>query len=63
MRKSHWTQTMQECYDRNCICTGCYQGKLLTSQKKCFVKRAIREYILKFGIPDFVETKKVTNDE
>ena len=59
---NHWTPTMQDCYDRNCICEGCYIIKLMTSQHRCFVKKYIREYIRKHGLPDHIQTKKVIEE-
>lgn len=50
-----------ECYNRNMNCLGCFYSQY-NSIKKCRVKKAIMEQILKYGIPENLETKGVEND-
>lgn len=55
----HWTQAMTDCYERNCNCKGCHTKTLIPSMHKCFAKRAIVEYIKKYGVPEELETKGI----
>ena len=50
-----------ECYNRNMNCLGCFYSQYNTI-KKCRVKKTILEYILKYGIPENLETKGARND-
>ena len=50
-----------ECYNRNMNCLGCFYSQYNTI-KKCRVKKSIMEQILKYGIPENLETKGVRND-
>ena len=50
-----------ECYNRNMNCLGCFYSQY-NSIKKCGVKDSIMEYILKYGIPNNLETKGVKNE-
>ena len=50
-----------ECYNRNMNCLGCFYSQYNTI-KKCRVKKTIMEHILKYGIPENLETKGVRND-
>ena len=50
-----------ECYNRNMNCLGCFYSQY-NSIEKCGVKYSIMEYILKYGIPENLETKGTEND-
>ena len=50
-----------ECYNRNMNCLGCFYSQYNTI-KKCRVKKSIMECILKYGIPENLETKGVENE-
>lgn len=50
-----------ECYNRNMNCLGCFYSQY-NSIKKCRVKKSIMEQILKYGVPEDLETKGVEND-
>ena len=50
-----------ECYNRNMNCLGCFYSQYNTI-KKCRVKKSIMEYILKYGIPENLKTKRVRSD-
>ena len=59
--KDNWTPSMDTCYERNCVCTGCSIRELITSQK-CYVKVAIRDFIKKHGVPPIIKTKQIIDD-
>ena len=50
-----------ECYKRNMNCLGCFYSQY-NSIKKCRVKNSIMAHILKYGVPENLETKGVRND-
>ena len=50
-----------ECYNRNMNCLGCFYSQY-NSIKNCRVKKSIMEHILKYDIPNNLETKGVNND-
>ena len=50
-----------ECYNRNMNCLGCFYRQY-NAIRKCRVKKSIMERILKYGIPENLETKGIEND-
>lgn len=55
MKLSEWTNIQKECYDRNCICEGCFFRQY---NKRCKVKKTLIATIKKFGLDSGVETKQ-----
>lgn len=56
-----FNDTQLECYNRNMNCSGCFYSQYNTI-KKCRVKKSIMEQILKYGVPEDLETKGVEDD-
>lgn len=57
-----WTPTQEMCYLRNCDCRGCEVLDLLSSERRCMVKKSIMLFIKKFGVPEGLETKGTIDD-
>jgi hypothetical protein len=58
----NWTPTQEMCYLRNCNCRGCEVLELLSSERRCMVKKSIIIFIKKFGVPEGLETKGIIDD-
>lgn len=54
-RNEVWTNIDKECYQRNCICEGCFYNQYST---KCKAKFALIDKIKTYGLDTKVETKK-----
>lgn len=58
-----WTPIQRQCYDRNCVCEGCEVQTLISSSKKCLVKKSLIEQIRKYGIDERIQTKCVITEK
>lgn len=59
-----WTDVQKYCYNRNCNCRGCQVPNLVPSlHGRCWVKKSIREYIEKYGVPDNIKTKGIIDEK
>ena len=54
-KKENWSDIQKECYERNCICSGCSYSQYET---KCQVKYSLIEKIKVFGLESGVKTKQ-----
>ena len=52
-----WTQAAKECYDRGCVCYGCYYS---TFNYRCIMKQTVLALVRKFGKPPAV-VKSISN--
>ena len=43
-----WTKTSAQCYERGCVCEGCFYSQMET---KCVMKDSVIELLKKFGEP------------
>ena len=54
MQVQRWTIAAKECYDRGCICNGCFYKENM--ETRCQMKLSVRELVKKFGKPpDYIE--------
>lgn len=59
-----WTDVQKYCYNRNCNCRGCQVPNLVPSlHGRCWVKKSIREYIEKYGVPKDIKTKGIIDEK
>lgn len=53
-----WTKAAIDCYQRGCICSGCYYREFFSSSpQKCQMKSTVLELVRVLGIPQNVEQK------
>lgn len=66
-----WTPTAIDCFERGCICQGCFYSTFFSKQeyatqsetnKKCQMKAAVLELVRVIGIPEGVKSKGVLNE-
>lgn len=60
MRHGLWSDLQKECYDRNCMCQGCFYEQY--NKGVCKVKKSIIEKVRMFGLQDEVKTKQWLQD-
>ena len=59
MTELKWTPAMTHCYNRNCNCDTCSYLDLFKYTRKCYIKRAIVDYIKAQGVPEELKTKGI----
>ena len=60
-KPKHWTKLAEMCYERGCVCEGCYYAGLDNFGMGCQVKASVLESVKLYGIP-FERTKVVIDD-
>ena len=45
-----WTPAAVQCYQRGCVCKGCFYDEFFTADK-CKMKSSVMELVRKFGAP------------
>ena len=46
-----WTPAAVQCYQRGCVCKGCFYDEFFTADK-CKMKSSVLELVRKLGAPD-----------
>lgn len=59
-----WTRSAVECYERGCICQGCFYKTFFTDKKqKCQMKCAVIKSVRLMGKPEGVREKTITEEK
>lgn len=63
-KQTRWTPTAIQCFERGCVCDGCFYEKFFTSQNfNCRMKDSVLELVRERGIPKKVKTKTIIGGE
>jgi len=66
-----WTITSIDCYERGCVCEGCFYNEffspqeyktLLETNTKCQMKASVLELVRLFGIPEGMTVKTIIEE-
>jgi len=60
--QKRWTPSAIMCYERHCVCKGCYYEEFFKSSVKCQMKAAVIELVRKVGVPK-KETEENNNEQ
>lgn len=71
MQKSHfkmeirrWTKTTIQCYERGCVCEGCFFEHFFSSvNQRCHVKEYVIESVRRLGKPESAKEKTIILEE
>lgn len=55
-----WTPAAVQCYQRGCVCKGCFYDEFFTADK-CKMKSSVMELVRKLGAPN-IQRKEVNNE-
>lgn len=59
-----WTRAAIDCYQRGCICEGCYYSEFFKdSPQKCQMKATVLELVRVLGVPQNAEKKQEVIEE
>lgn len=54
-----WTKAAVDCYERGCVCTGCYYSEFFSgSPQRCQMKATVLELVRVLGVPSHCEEKE-----
>lgn len=58
-----WTKVTLECFERGCVCEGCFYNDFFTSpNQKCQAKKSVIESVRTLGSPPEVKEKTILED-